>query len=281
MSSTQSPPPATQTPRTNEVIIYSHSGLFYWWPVWVVGFVLALLTYTQGTVLAVVPLGTEMGKVEDQFVLKPVGEQERPRQVNGANVLVLPQGKSFPEESAPHLRTSAKRSFGVVFVTVLMVVILITNVPLRGMWSVMIIMFVVLMSVILALAGVWDNILRTVSLLDIRINLGGYLFISVALLIIWLVTFLFFDRQLSISFQPGRMAVQLEIGQGRKIFSTIGMVIEKQRSDLFRHWILGLGSGDLIIRTAGADRHEFRLQNVLFIGRKLPRIEDMANRVPE
>ena len=28
--------------------IYSYSPLFYWWPVWVFGFVMALLTYWQG-----------------------------------------------------------------------------------------------------------------------------------------------------------------------------------------------------------------------------------------
>src|SRR5438128_2379228 len=31
-----------------EVRIYSHSCLYYWWPVWVVGYLLALLTYIQG-----------------------------------------------------------------------------------------------------------------------------------------------------------------------------------------------------------------------------------------
>jgi hypothetical protein len=53
------------------------------------------------------------------------------------------------------------------------------------------------------------------------------------------------------------------------------MNIEKERSDIFRHLILGLGSGDLIVRTSGADRHEFRLINVLFINHKLALIEDM------
>src|SRR5262249_7622737 len=30
------------------VYVYSHSPLFYWWPVWVLGYVLAILTYAQG-----------------------------------------------------------------------------------------------------------------------------------------------------------------------------------------------------------------------------------------
>ncbi len=32
----------------SEVKIYSHSTIFYWWPVWVVGFVMAAITYSEG-----------------------------------------------------------------------------------------------------------------------------------------------------------------------------------------------------------------------------------------
>jgi hypothetical protein len=53
------------------------------------------------------------------------------------------------------------------------------------------------------------------------------------------------------------------------------MTLEKQRSDLFRHWLLGLGSGDLIVRTSGAQAHQFDMPNVLFIGRKVHEIEDL------
>ena len=38
---------------------------------------------------------------------------------------------------------------------------------------------------------------------------------------------------------------------------------------------VGLGSGDMVVRTSGAERHEFRLNNVLFIGRKLQLVEEM------
>ena len=29
-------------PRPTEIKIYSHSSLFYWWPVWLLGYILAL-----------------------------------------------------------------------------------------------------------------------------------------------------------------------------------------------------------------------------------------------
>ena len=51
--------------------------------------------------------------------------------------------------------------------------------------------------------------------------------------------------------------------------------LEKKRSDLFRHWILGLGSGDLLVHSAGAQAQHFDLPNVLFIGRKVQMVEDM------
>ena len=76
-------------------------------------------------------------------------------------------------------------------------------------------------------------------------------------------------------FTPGQFKVCTEIGGGEKVYDTTGMTIEKQRSDLFRHWILGLGSGDLIVNTSGAQAHHFDLPNVLFIGRKVQQIEEM------
>src|SRR4029453_6763523 len=118
-------------------------------------------------------------------------------------------------------------------------------------------------------------ILDYISLLDVRINLAGYLFISSTLFLLWLLIFLFFDQQIYIVFTPGQLRVRREIGEGETAYDTAGMTVQKQRSDLFRHWILGLGSGDLIVRTAGAQAHQFDMPNVLFLGRKVREIEDL------
>ena len=50
-------------------------------------------------------------------------------------------------------------------------------------------------------------------------------------------------------------------------------IFQKARNDMFRHWILGLGSGDLIVKTPRGDH--FDMHNVLFVGRKVAMIEDM------
>jgi hypothetical protein len=44
--------------REEQVKIISHSDLFYWWPVWVVGYLMAALTYWDGHLMAIVPNGT-------------------------------------------------------------------------------------------------------------------------------------------------------------------------------------------------------------------------------
>jgi hypothetical protein len=74
--------------------------------------------------------------------------------------------------------------------------------------------------------------------------------------------------------------VCLEIGGGETAYDTMGMTIKKERSDLFRHWILGLGSGDLIVRTSGANQHEFVMNNVLNVSWKLKEIEEMQRERP-
>ena len=173
------------------------------------------------------------------------------------------------------LHTSRSSGHGVLFATVLLLVIFITNVPLRGLWSVVVIVTIVLLSIIFALAGWWDTILTTLSYLDIRINAGGYFFISGILFGIWLITMLVFDRQIYMVFTPGQLKVCTEIGGGERVFDAAGMKLEKQRSDLFRHWVLGLGSGDLIVRTSGAGMEHLELDNVLFIGQKAAKIEQL------
>ena len=50
MSNPVQPVPVSVVPDTRppQVVIISHSPLFYWWPVWVVGFLMAAVSYWQG-----------------------------------------------------------------------------------------------------------------------------------------------------------------------------------------------------------------------------------------
>jgi len=253
-----------------EILIISHSTLFYWWPVWAFGFVMALITAMNQERLAVVREGTTAMLARTVDGVKGTHD-----------ILVVPEGKSLAIDPVskmplePHLSVSTNKSLGVLFCMILLVVIVITNVPLRGLWSVIVIVTIVFLSVIFAILGWWEDILNRLSILDIRINLGGYLLISSVLFVMWLIVFLLFDQQVYMVFTPGQLRVRLEIGDAETAYDTTGMTIQKQRSDLFRHWVLGLGSGDLIVRTAGAQAHHFDMPNVLFLGRKVREIEEM------
>lgn len=59
------------------------------------------------------------------------------------------------------------------------------------------------------------------------------------------------------------------------------MALEKHRYDLFQHWVLGLGSGDLQIRTSGATREQIDVPNVLFIGKKVDAMQRLIAEEPD
>jgi hypothetical protein len=267
--------PSSNEREENEIKIVSHSNLFYWWPLWAVGFILGVSTYFSGTFLAFVPKDTKAFRkvtVSGNGIESPIVDRD---------VLVVPEkahlhpaGADLPP-TQPYMRISENKSFGVFFTVVLLLLIVITNVPLRGLWSLLVLTCIVLVTVVFAWLDVWDPILETFARLHIHINAAGYLLISLPLFIIWLVTFLFFDQQIYMIFTPGQLRVRQEIGGGEIAYDTAGMSIQKQRNDLFRHWCLGLGSGDLIVTTSGATSHHFDLPNVLFVGHKVRLIEDM------
>jgi hypothetical protein len=338
MSAANPPPAAAPTPHAphpakkepNEITIISHSGLYYWWPVWACGFLMAIITFAegyvtrnyQGRVMAVVPGDSKAfadGIAQDgstditdaeQVTIKMPKTDNDGKPVKGddgqpifdtknytkgeVHVIVTPQdakkpyimpttdGKSPASNGSnlepPHLHISTFKSLGVTFVLVLLLVVTITNVPLRGMWSLLIIVTLVSLTIIFIVLGWMDLILIWFYLLDVRINMAGYMTISLFLLVIWLVALLIFDKQRYITFTPGQFKVCDEIGGGEQVYSTDGMTLQKQRSDFFRHYILGIGSGDLIVRTAGAQGHHYDLPNVLFINQKVKQIEELIAR---
>jgi hypothetical protein len=244
-----------------EIRIYSHSPLFYWWPVWAVGFLMTLLTGFDGHRMAIVPADTLI------------------RENNGKDELVIADGKKLPRDREntliqPKIHMAQSKNFGVIFATVLLIIIFVTNVPLRGLWSVLILLFIFLMVVIFALAGWWEPIFERLRYLDIRINMGGYFFISLVLFTIWALTIFIFDHRTYVAVTTGQVRVCLAIGAGETVYDTTGMTFQKRQDDLFRHWIVGLGSGDLIVHRTNTNQ-EIDMPNVLFIGSKVHQIEEL------
>jgi hypothetical protein len=133
--------PVGAPPR--EVRIIAHSTLFYWWPVWAVGLLMAGLTWLDDYRLAIVPAGTQVVEGFD-------GDREALVPPAGAH---LPRDPSTGKPREPTIRMASNSGCGVVFVVVLLLVVFITNVPIRGLWSVLAVITVVLGTIILALAG--------------------------------------------------------------------------------------------------------------------------------
>ena len=138
-----------------------------------------------------------------------------------------------------------------------------------------VIVILVFITILLSVLRMWDPILRSVRVIDIHLTAFSYLSISLFLFAIWLITFFFFDRLVYMIFSRGQLRVRMAIGDGETVHDTRGMTVERHRDDLFRHWLLGFGSGDLTVRTSGNNSRQMELPNVLGIGRKLSLIQTM------
>jgi hypothetical protein len=176
---------------------------------------MAALTYLSGHVMALVPPGT----VAESS--RTVAGHDGPR-----DVLVLPPEKQLPLDRAtgtplqPRLRMAASNNPGVIFAVTLCLVIVITNVHMRGLWSVVVILAIAFVAVLLAVLGWWDVILNAFGLLDIHISALGYVSISLFLFAIWALTFLLYDRRMATIFSRGQVRVRTVIGGGETTYDT-------------------------------------------------------------
>jgi hypothetical protein len=270
MSSAPQPVSPSVDEQPQKVVVISHSPLFYWWPVWAVGFLMAALTYLRGYQVAFVPPGT----VAESGV--QIKGYDGPR-----DVLIAPADQALPaapdpdDLKQPRLRMLPSNDPGIIWAMTLCLVIVISQIPMRGVWSLVVILVLFFTTVLLAILRLWDPILQAIRVIDIHITGFSYLVISLFLFVVWLVTFVFFDRQVYMIFTRGQLRVRKAISQGETVFDTRGMVVERHRDDLFRHWLLGFGSGDLTVRTGGANAQQLAWPNVLGIGHKLRLIHTM------
>jgi len=234
------PPVAETLGNPLELRIYSHSSLFYWWPVWVVGFVLALITWMGG-------------------VHVPIPNTD-------------PQVEVYMHPS---------KNLGVIYGVVLFLVILFTNTTVRGLASVIVVLSAMFLTVLFAWLGWWESILSVMPHLAGYLNLGFYVTFSGALFVVWAGTTFVYDRMTYWSLRPGQITHTTIIGGAEKSYDTRGMLFEKAGQDLFRHFLLGLGSGDMRIVTTGARPEEILIPNVLFIDSHLRAMQQLVSIKPD
>lgn len=230
---------AMAAPRAaiDEVRIYGHSPLLFWWPVWLVGYAMALVSYFRGSPIA------------------------------------LNQNRSdvFHPSSWP----------GVLFTVVLLLVVLFTNIKMRGIYSLTFIISVLLVTVSLAWLGWWDDILGLIPHLSLHMNLGFYLTLSTGLLAMWLAMFFLFDRLTYWRVRPGQIIEQRLIGGGERSFDTHGLLFEQRPADLFQQRLLGFGAADLIIKTGGIHKAEIIIPNVVLADRIIQRTQRLIAVQPD
>ena len=260
--------PPTEVVPDVEIRVYGHNNLLYWWPVWAVGFLMSALTYVDGHYMAVVPEGTKVARWQS-----PEGKMQE--------VLVPPEKAKLPpagastDDATPGIRVAANNNYGVIFTFTLILVMMITNFTLRGLASVMVLAFIVILALLFAQLGWWNEIFRLLGGLDVRMNAGGYLVFAIPIFVIWAFSTFIYDHYTYVVITRGQVRIRQAIGDGELAVDSTGLTLEKKRADLFRHWLIGLGSGDLHIKTGGPANLDFELYNVLFIGTKLARIQDM------
>jgi hypothetical protein len=233
----QAPPPEPDALHAvRRLRIYSHSLIFYWWPVWLVGYGMALATYWQG----------------------------QQHQIGQTQTWIHPSS-----------------NLGLLFFFVLFLVIVITNLSVRGMASGMAVLGTSFVILLLAYLDWWDEVFGWFGGLKINLNLGAYFWFSTLMLVLWAVCVFVIDRLSYWEIKPGQLTRHSPFGAGSRSYSAQGMGLEKHRADLFRHWLIGLGSGDLEIHTSGATREQIDIRNVLFVGSKVKVIKKLIAEVPE
>ena len=222
---------------TDEIKLISHSNVFYWWPAWVVGYLMALVSYLGGSAVAV------------------------------------------PPDTVAYVHPS--NNPGLLFIATIVLLVIFTNAKLRGIYSVVTIVSVAFLAVLFAWLGWWDNILAVLPNLSARANMGFYLLFSTAFLIVWLVAMLVFDRFTYWRIRPGQIVEQRLVGGGEHSFDTHGLVFERKDQDVFRHLLLGLGAGDLLLTSNGPRKETIDIPNVLFVDRKLKAIQQLISVKPD
>ena len=255
--------------------VVSHSNLIYWWPVWGFGFIMAAISYLDGSRLAIVPEGTRV-----KAVAGAEGPETFELTVPGKPTASLIHAAAVPagQEAFPY-HVARNTTLHFICAIVLLVVILASTVSIRGLWSVVNVMAILLLVLLFVILGWWGAIIEEVGRLHLYVSASTYLFISVVLFLYWVMIVFVFDQRRFIIFSPGQIIVHREVGDRQEVYDTSGVAVVKRLNDFVRHRLLGLGSGDLIVSTADG-RHEFELPNVLFADGKIHEIAEAMKTRP-
>ena len=94
---------------------------------------------------------------------------------------------------------------GLIFITVIALLVIFTNSKLRGIYSVVTIVTIAFFAVLFAWLDWRDDILSVIPNLSAHANMGFYLVFASALFLIWLLAIFVFDRLTYWRVRPGQL----------------------------------------------------------------------------
>jgi hypothetical protein len=231
-------------PAPTEIKVFMHSPVLYWWPLWAACLFGALWTWFDPPAATVVP--------------------------DAAPAATAPADPGYQ----PLHRTAHSAVPGAVFVLTLLWVMLISNYSVRGAWAIAHLAIVVALVFMVSWWGWWGPLVRLCGLLHVHLNLGGYLVIGTAVLVIW-VSFVFcFDRWRYAIFSASQVRMVNIVGHEERVYDAGGITFHKLQYDWFRR-LIGLDAGDMVFTVGGAGREPVQLPNVILVSRRLQKIEKL------
>jgi len=174
------------------------------------------------------------------------------------------------------------RNLGVIYTLLLLLLIVVTSTKIKGMKAALILAAMAFLTLLFVYLDWWEAILGWLGHQSISLSLGFYLFSSSLLLLVWLISVFVIDHLSFWRFRPGQVTHEYLGGIVNNSYDTDNMTISLNRQDdFFRHWIIGLGSGDLHLRTMGGQGVEMNVMNVLFVGTKIFEIQRLIATKPD
>jgi hypothetical protein len=191
--------------------------------------------------------------------------------LNGVNANLDGREAQFLASSVP--------SF--IFIILLIVTLYISSVRLKGIRSAILIACIAVLLIILGLVGVIDDIAIAVPNAATWISGGAYLWIGGAVFALWSFQTLLIDKLIYYRVTPGQITVVKVIGGAERTYDARGLAIDHAADDFLRHYIFGLGAGDVTLKTSGADPQVFIINNVVGVKGKIKRLQLLSNVEPD
>ena len=179
------------------------------------------------------------------------------------------------------VRILTSSSAGFLFVVLLLLIAIVTTIKMKGLRSVILVLSALLLAILAAWAGVIDEILGSIAAVSTHASAGFCFTFGTALFALWALTVFVFDRLSYWRISEGQLVHVRVIGAAEKAYDARGLTVEHEADDLLRHMIFGLGSGDIVLRTSGAENATVALRNVLFVDGKIKEIQRLVSVEPD